>query len=95
MGCRVSMCFWMGAEYCVVSRRRPRSKRMRVTLPLDAWCWTRKEKEGTVLRALGDMGVMNWWQGSVNCPADRAWTVTKGEAGVLVGGDDMIGGDVG
>jgi hypothetical protein len=35
---------------------------------------------------------MNWWQGSVKCPADKACTVTKGEVGDgSVGGDDMAG----
>jgi hypothetical protein len=69
---------------------------MRVTFPpLGAWCWMRKEREGTVLRAVGEMGWMNWWHGSVKCPADKAWTVTKGRVGGSVGGADDMAEDEG
>jgi hypothetical protein len=45
---------------------------------------------------VGGLGCMNWWHGSVKCPADRACTVTKGEVGDgSVGGADDMAGDEG
>lgn len=61
-----------------MSRRRPRSNTMRVVRCGSAaeadWCWTRKEREGTLLFASLSAGVMKKRSGRVRLPALRAWT---------------------
>ena len=41
-----------------------------------ALCRTRKDKDGTVFLAVSETGEMNWYSGSVKCPADKAYTST-------------------
>lgn len=44
-------------------------------------CWIRKAREGTVTRAEGEEGAMNWWEGRVKWPQERAWTETVAAEG--------------
>lgn len=44
-------------------------------------CWIRKAREGTVTRASGEEGCMNWWEGRVKWPQERAWTDTVAAEG--------------
>lgn len=77
IGCLVAACVWIDSMYLLMSRRRPRSKTMRVIRLLTACvCWTRNESEGTVLLAVSEPGWTKNRSGRVKLPARSTWSST-------------------
>lgn len=72
-----SCCFF---RYPEKSRLRPRSKTRFVVFRLlfaeGDGCWMRKDREGTVVRIVGEVSVMNRYSGRVKWPPSRADIVT-------------------
>ncbi len=78
-----------------MSRFIPRSKTRFVILRFPSGegdgCWMRNEREGTVVRTVGDVSVMNKYSGRVRWPASRAEMVTYFWSADAVGSRSPVG----